>query len=305
MGQGLSLLSCAPVCQRDAMNLRGNFRRLYMGLATLSGARRMGFFTPYRRAADVSPPALYPAAEALFAAAEPAFRSMIAAMGSYAEDLAAVAGADGAAAAPPAPRFNQSWFPRLDAAALYTIIRTHRPARVIEVGSGHSTRFAARAVADGGLEARTRITAIDPAPRAALRGLPVTWLRRTAQEAGAEAFADLAAGDVLFIDSSHILMPGTDVDFLLNAVIPALPGGVLIHIHDIFLPEAYPAAWEWRGYNEQQAAAAMITGGGFEILWAGRYAARRMTGALKDAAAVKNLPLNDGAFESSLWLRKI
>src|SRR5262245_31183128 len=66
--------------------------------------------------------------------------------------------------APPAPRWNQDWFPRLDAAAAYAMVRALRPKRIVEVGSGHSTRFLARAVADGGLD--TRITAIDPEPRA-------------------------------------------------------------------------------------------------------------------------------------------
>ena len=76
---------------------------------------------------------------------------------------------------PPAPRWNQDWFPRLDAAAAYATVRETRPRRIVEVGSGHSTRFLARAVADGGLA--TRITAIDPRPRAAIRGLNVEWLQ--------------------------------------------------------------------------------------------------------------------------------
>jgi predicted O-methyltransferase YrrM len=70
------------------------------------------------------------------------------------------------AAPPPAPRWNQDWFPRLDAAAAYAMVRALRPRRIVEVGSGHSTRFMARAVEDGGLP--TQILAIDPAPRAAL-----------------------------------------------------------------------------------------------------------------------------------------
>ena len=77
-----------------------------------------------------------------------------------------------------------------------------------------------------------------------------------------ETLPDLAPGDVLSIDSSHILMPGTDVDILLNRVLPALPAGVLVHIHDVFLPDDYPPAWSWRGYNEQLGVAALVQGGG-------------------------------------------
>ena len=76
---------------------------------------------------------------------------------------------------PPAPRWDQDWFPRLDAAAAYAMVRTLRPRRIVEVGSGHSTRFLARAVADGGLA--TKIIAIDPRPRARITGLPVEWLQ--------------------------------------------------------------------------------------------------------------------------------
>src|SRR5687768_18416406 len=78
-------------------------------------------------------------------------------------------------ASPPSPRWDQDWFPRLDAAAAYAMVRSLRPRRIVEVGSGHSTRFLARALADGGLD--TKITAIDPRPRARITGLPVEWLQ--------------------------------------------------------------------------------------------------------------------------------
>ena len=82
----------------------------------------------------------------------------------------------------------------------------------------------------------------------------------TLQAAPAEVFDGLKAGDVLFIDSSHILMPGSDVDILLNRVLPRLPAGVLVHIHDIFLPFDYPAIWGWRNYNEQQGVVPLLAG---------------------------------------------
>ena len=68
-------------------------------------------------------------------------------------------------------------------------------------------------------------------------------------------------------------MPGTDVDFLLNRILPALPAGVLVHVHDVFLPDDYPADWEWRGYNEQLGVAALIQGRGFAC--SGRATMRR------------------------------
>jgi hypothetical protein len=270
-------------------------RRRRLGLATVLDLKPRGFFLPYRHAdaTQAAPP--YPAVEAAFAAAN--FSSLFDAIDGLGDALRAIA--DDVPA--PAPRWNQDWFPRLDAAAAYALVRTRKPARIVEVGSGHSTRFLARAIADGGLA--TTLTAIDPAPRATLDGLPVTWRRELVQATPLSLFAGLAAGDVLFIDSSHLLMPGSDVDHLVNRVLPALPRGALVHVHDIFLPDRYPEAWAWRGYNEQLALPGLILGGGYKPLFSSRYAVTRMASCLA-ASVVARLPLPEGAFESSLWLEK-
>ena len=146
----------------------------------------------------------------------------------YAAELESIGGAP-----PPAPRWDQDWFPRLDAAAAYAMVRSLRPRRIVEVGSGHSTRFLCRAVADGQLD--TRIIAIDPRPRANIQGLKVEWMKLPVQQV--DPFPALEDNDILFIDSSHQVRPGNDLDFLLNRVIPRLPRGVRVHFHDIFLPD--------------------------------------------------------------------
>ncbi len=274
-------------------------RRLRLGLQTLLGLGARGFFIPYRYAAGITRDdvqAGFPEIEALLAGRQDVFAGWLETMGGYAEDFAAI-GAD----TPPEPRWNQDWFPRLDAAMAYTVTRHARPKRIVEVGSGHSTRFFARAVKDGGLE--TRIAAIDPAPRATLQGLPLELYRTTLQQAGTAPFDGLAAGDVVFIDSSHILMPGTDFAVFLGRILPRLPAGVNLHIHDIFLPDAYPETWAWRGYNEQLAVLPLMLGGGWEVEFASHYVATRMRAALA-ASAAGALPLKPGALESSLWLRK-
>jgi hypothetical protein len=201
-------------------------------------------------------------------------------------------------APPPAPRWNQDWFPRLDAAAAYAMVRSLRPRRIVEVGCGHSTRFLARAVADGGLD--SRITAIDPKPRASLAGLGIEWIASPVQRIA--AFPPLGEGDILFIDSSHQLKPGSDVEFLLKAVLPMLPAGVRVHFHDIFLPDDYPPAWAWRRYNEQAAVASLIESNIFKVDFASHALVSRSPERI--CGVLARLPLVDGAIESSLWLTK-
>lgn len=279
------------------MAARTIWRRLAFGLPTILGLRRRGFFIPYRYASGIAAhqPA-YAEIESLFAARQPSFLSVLQAAKAHAEVFSSMA----AGGPPPAPRFDQSWFPTLDAVAAYTLVRHYRPRRIVEVGSGHSTRFLARAVADGGFDCR--ITAIDPAPRAALAGLAVDWHRTLLGDASAALFANLEAGDILFIDSSHILMPGTDVDFLFSRVVPRLSPGVLLHVHDVFLPDDYPPDWAWRGYNEQQVLPGLLFGG-WEPLFASHYVASRL-GDQAAKALLAQLPQHPEARPASLWLRR-
>jgi Methyltransferase domain len=272
---------------------RGQRRRLAMGLATLLGRRR-GFFIPHRYAAAIAP-CDYPALEAWFANCAPVFNAVLDQIEGHGERLERLRGPA------PEPRFDQSWFPGLDAAAAYALIWSARPRRVVEVGSGHSTRFLARAIADAGLA--TELVCIDPQPRAPLRGLAARWIECVVQQAPEAWFSDLAAGDVLFVDSSHILMPGTDVDWLLNRILPGLAQGVLVHFHDVFLPDAYPEAWAWRGYNEQQAIAVLLQGEGYGCRFASHYVATRLRARL-ERSVLARLPRPAAPLESSLWLEK-
>jgi len=271
-----------------------------MGLMTVLGVRKLGFFIPYRYAGQIlpieqRPP--YDAIEALFRARENVFQDVLAQMQELAPDLLAIGDEK-----PPQPRWRQDWFSRLDAMAAYTMVRRLKPKRIVEVGSGHSTRFLARAARDGVLD--ISITAIDPAPRADISKLNVFMVRETVQGAGLKPFAELADGDILSIDSSHILMPASDVDFLFNIIMPSLAPGVIVHIHDMFLPDDYPPSWAWRGYNEQLAVATLLQGQGYDMLWSSRYVVTRMVDALNAMLLIEKIECPKGAFESSLWLRK-
>lgn len=250
-----------------------------------------GFFLPCRWAERIRPPAAYPELEPLLARHETAFLATLATAERHARTLAAMRGPA------PAPRLDQDWFPRLDAAIAYALVRDRRPRLVLEIGSGHSTRFLARALSDHG---GGRLVAVDPEPRAPLPA-GVEHRPHLLGE-GEVALADaLGPGDVLFVDSSHLAVPGSDVDLLICRILPRLASGVLLHLHDVFLPDAYPESWAWRGYNEQTVVAALLLGSRFRPLWASRWMATRRAERIA-AGPLSALPLPPGAFETSLWL---
>ncbi len=133
------------------------------------------------------------------------------------------------------------------AAGLHTILRDSKPKRVIEVGSGNSSLVIAKALAlnlhDG---LATDYTIIDPYPRDIIRdglkGLS-RLLDQRVELCDPKMFTALEAGDVLFIDSSHVTKVGSDVNFLILEVLPLLKPGVIIHFHDIPMPYEYPQVY--------------------------------------------------------------
>ena len=272
-------------------SLRGRWRRLALGLPTVLGLKPRGWFIPHRYAPLLPPPGAqppYPVIERLFEKSTATFIGVLDAVDSHATQLEGLKNL-----------FDQSWFPSLDAAVAYTLVRERKPQRIVEVGSGHSTRVLSRALGGVG-----EIVAIDPSPRADILGLPgVRVVPSTLQAAPLELFDGLRAGDALFIDSSHILMPGSDVDILLNRVLPMLPAGALVHIHDIFLPFDYPPIWGWRAYNEQQGVVPLLVTGAYRPLFASAWAERRLGDRLS-ASVVPRLPRPADAIAASLWLEK-
>ncbi len=271
-------------------------RRLEMAVRTVTGEAREGFFIPYRYAAGVPEPvAPYAALLPFFGEARPRFEAALADIAGFADELIAIDGSGDQRT-----RWDQYWYPRMDAAAAYALVRKLRPQRIIEIGSGHSTRFMTRALSDGGFSCE--MLAIDPKPRADITTLPLKSERKTLQEVDLAVFAALTPGDFLCVDSSHILMPGTDVDIVLNRILPNLPSGVLVTFHDIFLPYPYPPDWDWRNYNEQNGVGALLQGG-YELVFASQYAVRKMA-EFWASSVVAQLPLLKGAKEGALWLRK-
>jgi len=155
-----------------------------------------------------------------------------------------------------APRWNNGFLPGLDMAALHTVLAERRPRRYVEVGSGNSTKLAAWTARREGFQ--MDITSVDPFPRAEVDGLVDHAVRTPFEAVDEGVWRQLEAGDVLFVDNSHRSLPNSDVTALFMEVLPALPAGVLVHIHDVYLPWDYPQDMCHRGYNEQYLLAVAI-----------------------------------------------
>ena len=188
-----------------------------------------------------------------FESQKPACRATMSLIHEYRADLERI---PVAAADPLSPYWKNKWFSGLDAMALYAIVASRHPRRFTEVGSGHSTKFAARAIRDHRLE--TTLVSIDPKPRADVDQLCDRIVRSRVEKADLSLFHDLVAGDILFIDSSHRVYTSSDVTILFLEVVPRLPPGVILHIHDIFLPWDYPKEWTSRYYSEQYLLASLL-----------------------------------------------
>jgi predicted O-methyltransferase YrrM len=145
----------------------------------------------------------------------------------------------------------------LDIIALYSLIRKLNPSKYIEIGSGNSTKVVRRAIQDGKL--KTEITSVDPYPRASIDHLADKVMRMPIEKLhDFSDFENLNAGDVLFIDNSHRSLPNSDVTVCFLEILPLLKSGVIVHVHDIYMPYDYPQIMCDRAYSEQYMLAAFI-----------------------------------------------
>ncbi|KIC44783.1 hypothetical protein RA28_15255 [Ruegeria sp. ANG-S4] len=194
-------------------------------------------------------------------------------------------------------RVGNGYYDSPDADALYLMVRRFQPQRVIEVGCGNSTRVTRQAVIDGGLQ--TTITAIDPYPRADIAHVVDTFEQKRLEEVDPAVFDQLEAGDILFIDSSHVVRMSNDVAHLFCKIIPSLNPGVVIHVHDVFLPYEYPKRffYDCPGWGEQYMLHALLQSGAFSMLWPGYFLQQTRPDAME------SLPfLNDGRAQS-IWVQ--
>lgn len=197
-------------------------------------------------------------------------------------------------------------FGGMDALMLYCFMRYCAPKRIIEIGSGYSTLLM-RDVNRRYLDGAVRIECIEPYPQAFLRDPAIGVELRVdpAQAVPLDVFSELAAGDILFIDSSHVSKTGSDVNHIFFEILPRLADGVIIHVHDIFLPQEYPKEWVLTGrrsWNEQYLLRALLMGStDYRVLYAVHYASLRFADRLNMLIDKRVLPQQAG---SSFWLRK-
>lgn len=149
------------------------------------------------------------------------------------------------------------WYGPIDAELLYATIRWLGPRRVLEIGGGQSSLVIGAAASRNALEGRpVDINVIDPSPRSQLADTIAQFARleqRDAAELSVDRFTELESGDVLFVDSSHVVKRGGEVNHVVLNALPRLQDGVVVHFHDVFLPYEYPRRFfEWGSYFTEQ-----------------------------------------------------
>jgi hypothetical protein len=204
---------------------------------------------------------------------------------------------------------NNAAFSPVDAGALYAMIRERRPKRIVEIGSGYSTLIAAAAIAANqrdNADYNPRFTCIEPfVPPYLKGGVPEVSeiMEEPLQDVSLDLFTSLGEGDLLFIDSTHVVSFGSDVVHEYLTILPRLASRVLVHIHDIFLPEDYPESW-LKGcrffWNEQYLLEAFLAMNPSYRIELAVHAASKRIGPIPSIAAHPT-----DVFPASFWMSRV
>jgi predicted O-methyltransferase YrrM len=162
--------------------------------------------------------------------------------------------------------YNNVFFGYTDAFFLHCFLRKYMPKRIVEVGSGFSSAVMLDTI-DSFFSQKPEITFIEPYPRRLMRLLregdreQVRLIKRKIQEVPTDVLLALESGDLLFIDSSHIVKCASDLQLLMFEILPRLQPGVFVHFHDVFYPFDYPSEWlmDGRYWNENYFLRAFLS----------------------------------------------
>jgi predicted O-methyltransferase YrrM len=214
------------------------------------------------------------------------------------------------AAAPAEPgrfRFDNHTYDRVDADLLYAIVRALKPARVLELGSGYSSLVTEQALAANRADGRPGSLEIHdpyPSPHVLARpGLTERLRPTSAQDLPEEAVTGLGAGDVLFVDTSHTVKFGGDVNRIVLDLLPLVPSGVAVHFHDVFLPGDYSRGHldDAHYWTEQYLVQAFLMGNpAWEVLVGGQAIVRHAPDRVAAVVDSYRPGVSPGAF----WIRR-
>lgn len=206
--------------------------------------------------------------------------------------------------------YHNDFFAPGDAEFLYAMIRCFRPRRIIEVGSGNSTLMMLNALdanRKNDSEYECDLTCIEPYESLWLEELGVSVLRKRVEDIDVSLFSALESGDILFIDSSHVIKPQGDILYLYLQVLPLLCSGVFVHIHDIMTPRDYFHTWvvdKLQLWNEQYVLEAFLSlNRDFKIVAALNYLKHHHFEQL--AAVCPIFERNPDSEPGSFWLRRL
>lgn len=196
-----------------------------------------------------------PAVQGVIAAGHDRYADTLSKLAKVAERALAI---PDKAATPGGPEWVNDWMPAFDAISIYGFLALNNPPHYVEIGSGTSTKFARQAISDYSL--RTKIISIDPFPRSEVTAICDENIRSPLEDIPLDVFSSLTSEDMVFCDNSHRAFQNSDVTVFFTEIVPAVCPGVLVGVHDIFLPYDYPAVWLTRFYNEQYLLACLLMG---------------------------------------------
>ncbi|BBX96119.1 class I SAM-dependent methyltransferase [Mycobacterium lacus] len=199
------------------------------------------------------------------------------------------------------------WYGLGDGAVYYSMLNALRPKHLVEVGSGFTSTIALD-VRDHDLH-DLELTFVEPNPERLLGLLKdgdhkaITIHKNAVQDIPIETFDKLGKNDILFIDSTHVSKPGSDVNWLLFRVLPRLSPGVVIHVHDIFYPFEYPDSWleQRRSWNESYLLRAFLSYNNvFQIMFFNSWIWQKRPEIVR-----RYLPESVSEEPGSIWLRRV
>lgn len=202
--------------------------------------------------------------------------------------------------------FNNEYYSYTDGIMLYAMMREFKPKRIIEIGSGFSSAVMLD-TNDLFFDSKIQLTFIDPYADRLFSLISeedqksATVIQTDVQEIPLTLFENLEAGDILFIDSTHVVKTGSDVNYILFSILPVLKSGVILHFHDIFYPFEYPKEWVFKGFNWNESyvlKAFLMYNTAFEILLFSDYLHQH------HKEVFLNLPDCTKNTGGNLWIRK-